>query len=165
MTNDSLDQAVGLMLRRISYVGLPWDQEPKDSSLVDVVSRAVLLDFGLTSLQIGWYLRPPIERLAVAQQESWEGASLTTVHDVSGRWRRLIGKQLRAYRFGMQDVESGLEPWAVLLEFGGDVKLFVALGEMTAGHPTYLHDSLVVTAEPDIARAYIPIASMSSAWP
>jgi hypothetical protein len=122
------------------------------------------LDFGVVKVQIRWDLRPPVERLAVERQAPWQEVPLTSILDVSGRWRPLLGRRLLTYRFGLQDVESGQERWALLLAFEGGSKLLVALGELVEGCPTYLPDSLIVTADPDVALAYAPIASLGSVW-
>lgn len=165
MTPDLVDRVEGRTLVGITYVGLPWDSGPSDTDSVDVVNRAVVLDFDGVRLAVRWDLRPPIECLVVENFDpSSTKAPLTTTRDVSHRWRSVIGGALIAHDWGWQEVESGREAWALSLRLGNAQTLFVALGELIDGAPTYMPDSLVVTASERIARAYRPPAALSIPW-
>lgn len=165
MTSNLIDRVEGRPLVGITYLGLPWDPTPADTQLVDVVNRAVVLDFDGLRLAVRWDLRPPVERLAVESYgESSAVAPLTTSHDVSHRWRSVIGGVLNAHAWGWHEVESGTEVWAVALRFSNAQTLFIALGELVEGAPIYLPDSLVVTASERIAKAYRPRAALNIPW-
>ena len=164
MTYELLDGAIDRELTAIRYVGLPWEHEPTRGAIVDAVSRAVLLEFGTLTLQVRWLLEPPIERLAVESPTAWQALPLAKVVDASGRWAALLGTRLLKYEVGFQEVESGREPWALLLHLEDAGRLLIALGELDDGVPKYLPDSLVVTEDATTARQYVPNASEGSLW-
>jgi hypothetical protein len=164
MTMTAVDSALGQELVRVEYVMLPWEPEPAESAAIDAVSRAVILKFDKAGIQIRWKLQPPVERIVVEPVEDWRDAPLSNVVSVSSRWSDLIGRRLSGYRLSYQHVESGSEPWAITLDFEGGLRLLLALGELTDGKPTYLPDSLVVTADALVASAYAPPASEGNPW-
>ncbi len=164
MTYELLDRAIGHGLSAIRYVTLPWEQEPARGAIVDAVSRAILLEFGTLRSQVRWTLEPPVERLTVEAPSPWHTLPLSKVVDVSDRWAGLIGTRLLRHDIGFQEVESGREPWALLLHFEDARRLLIALGELDDGVPRYLPDSLVVTEDASIAMHYVPGASEGSLW-
>ncbi len=165
MSSDILDGAEGRTLVGITYLGFPWDSMPSDAESVDAVNRAIVLDFGDVRLAVRWDLRPPVERLIVESFDaSAAAAPLTTSRDVSHRWQSILGSSLTSHAWGWHEVESGREIWAVALRFSNAQTLIIALGELVEGVPTYLPDSLVVTATERIAKAYKPRAATNSLW-
>lgn len=165
MTSDLIDAVEGRTLVRMAYVGLPWDPAPSDADPMDAVNRAAILDFDDIRLIVRWDLRPPVERLVVETYDaSIATAPLTSVHDVSHRWRSVIGGVLVSHAWGWHDVESGRETWALALTFNNAQTLFIALGELVEGDPTYLPDSLVVTATEHVAQVYRPSAAVNIPW-
>ncbi|MFD3403742.1 hypothetical protein ACFWUU_23865 [Kribbella sp. NPDC058693] len=84
--------------------------------------------------------------------------------DVSRRWSAFLGAQVVGIYWTEQETTDGFQPWAVTLDFEGVGELVIALGELVDGVPTYLPDSLIVTASQDVARSYKPPASPTPAW-
>ena len=83
--------------------------------------------------------------------------------DVSERWQGLLGARLIGASWSDHETGDGVQPWAVTLEF--DIgELVVALGEVIDGRPSYLPDSLVVTANRRLALDYRPPAALTPAW-
>lgn len=165
MTSDILDAVEGRTLVGLAYLGFPWDPVPSDAESVDAVNGAVVLDFGDMRLAVRWDLRPPVERLIVESFDAFATAApLTTSRDVSHRWRSVLGSSLTSHAWGWHEVESGREIWAVALRFSNAQTLTIALGELVEGVPTYMPDSLVVTATERIAKAYKPRAAINSLW-
>lgn len=164
MTFASLASALGQRLVRIDYVMLPWETEIRGKAAIDAVSRAVILTFEKTQLQVRWKLQPPVEKIVVEPADGWRGIPLAAIVSANARWSDFLGLKLCDYRTTYQHVESGREPWAFLLNFDGGLRLLIALGELNNGGPTYLPDSLVVTADALVATAYKPPASEGPPW-
>lgn len=165
MRSEILDSCLGSALTSAKYVMFPWESEPDQDSRVDAVPHAVILGFGKREVQVRWVLQPPVERLVIEPYTPWSEDDVATTVDVGARWPNHLSRTLVNYRVGMQRVESGREPWALLLEFETASPLLIAQGELTAGVPSYLPDSLIVTSDPLVAMAYAPRASEGSVWP
>lgn len=164
MTATKQPHLLGRRLTAVHYDLLAWDAEPSVDSTVDEVAMAVLLTFDTSRLLLRWDLRPPVEQLVVLSNEPDEPKPLTRRADVSRRWTAFLGAKLIGASWADQETTDGLQPWAITLAFEGAGELVIALGELLDGIPTYLPDSLIVTASRDVALSYRPPASLTPAW-
>ncbi|HBX81963.1 MAG: hypothetical protein WAV45_09440 [Propionibacteriaceae bacterium] len=164
MSEFILGRAIGQRLLQVEYVLLPWEASLQPGRVIDAVSRAIILRFESVDLQFRWVLKPPVERLIVEPPDALAQAPLTVTLEVGERWPDLLGTRMVGCEFGYQHVESGREPWAALLVFEGGARLLIALGELVDAVPTYLPDSLVITADAHVAQGYTPPASEGSPW-
>jgi len=163
MTAVDMSHLLGRRLAGVHYDVLSWEDEPLASSAVDQVPMAVTLSFDRLRVQLRWDLRPPIERLVILTDVA-EPGPLTRRIDVSRRWGAFLGSQLVAASWAEQETADGYQPWAVTFAFENVGELVVALGELVDGTPTYLPDSLIVTASREAAVSYQPVASATPAW-
>lgn len=164
MTEVAESQVLGSRLRGVQYDLLEWDDEPVATSIVDAVPKAVILTFDSLSVLLRWDLSPPTERLVMMSDEHSQTGPLVRRVDVSGRWGAFLGAQLIAASWAEQETGDGLQPWAVTLAFAEVGDLVVALGEVVDGFPSYIPDSLIVTASRDVALSYRPSAALTPAW-
>lgn len=155
---------VGRCLVSLRYEVLDWEVQPDASAKIDAVAMAVIMDFEGCSVAFRWDLRPPTEQLVVVASESVGVGRRARRIDVSRRWSTFVGAELVAARWSYHETGEGLQPWAVTLSFAGVGDLVVALGELVAGSPSYLPDSLIITASEDLAREYQPRAALEPAW-
>lgn len=157
-------QLLGRPLRGIQYDLLEWEEEPDAAATVDAVPKAVVLKFGELNVLLTWDLRPPTEQLVMLTAEPSQPSPLTRRVDVSERWGTFLGAKLVGTSWAQQETGDGLQPWAVTLAFAGAGELVVALGEVVDGSPSYIPDSLIVTASRDAALSYRPPATLAPAW-
>ena len=164
MTEVVGSQVLGSRLRGVQYDLLEWEDEPVATSIIDVVPKAVILTFDNLGVLLRWDLNPPIERLVMVSDEHSQAGPLVRRVDVSGRWGAFLGAQLIAASWAEQETSDGLQPWALTLAFAEVGELVVALGEVVEGSPSYLPDSLIVTASRDVALSYRPSSALTPAW-
>lgn len=164
MNSIDLSDLVGGHLTRVYYDLFVWNAAPHDDSILDEVPLAVILGFDTQDVILRWDLRPPVEQLvSLKVEESVPGPSIRHI-DVSGRWSPFLGSQLIGVSWAEQETSDGFQPWAVTLMFGVVGELVIALGELMNGVPTYIPDSLIVTASRRAALSYQPTASPTPAW-
>lgn len=165
MTSVGGPRVLGSRLRAVKYDLLEWEDEPDGTSLVDTVPKAVILEFDESSVVLAWDLNPPTERLVmIGSEDPPQPGPLVRRVDVSERWDVLLGATLVGISWAQQETGDGLHPWAVTLAFADAGELVVALGEALDGSPSYLPDSLIVTASRDAALSYRPLAALTPAW-
>lgn len=155
---------LGSRLTGVHYDLLEWEAEVPVDSALDEVPKAVLLAFDRLDVLLRWELRPPIEQLLMLSNQDAQPGPLFRRVDVSRRWVAFLGAQVVGASWAEQETCDGLQPWAVTISFDGARELVVALGELVDGVPTYLPDSLIVTASREVALSYWPPASPTPAW-
>lgn len=165
MTTVAESKVLGRRLRGVQYDLFEWDDAPDATVSVDTVPKAVILVLDELSVVLTWELRPPAEQLTMAVLGGMypDPALLFRRLDVSRRWSAFLGAELVSTSWAEQETGDGVQPWAVTLVFAGVGTLVVALGEVLDGSPSYIPDSLVVTASRDVACAYRPPAALSAA--
>lgn len=164
MTAIDKSDLLGSRLAGVHYDLLEWEDEPAARSILDQVSKGVILAFDTLSVLLRWDLRPPVERLVMVSNENRQAGPLTRRVDVSLRWKELLGSQVVGVSWSEQETSDGLQPWAVTFALADAGELVVALGELVNGIPAYLPDSLIVTASREAGLSYMPSASLMPAW-
>lgn len=157
------EEIVGRRLDAIQYDIFEWDSAPQTDEAVDVVPGSVMFNLQGQTFSLSWELNPPSEQL-VMTRAALEVRPLMRRVDVSGRWPMFVGARVLAAAWSYHETGDGLEPWAVTLAFAQAGDLVIALGELSAGGPSYTPDALVVIAATEIARAYQPPAALGAAW-
>jgi hypothetical protein len=157
-------QILGSRLRAVKYDLLEWEGLPDPTSSVDAIAMAVILQLDEMSVLLRWDLHPPTERLVIVSGEHSQLAPLVRRVDVSERWGAFLGAKVVAASWAQQETGDGLQPWAVTFSFADVGELVVALGEVVDGSPSYIPDSLIMTASQDAALSYRPLAALTPAW-
>jgi hypothetical protein len=158
------DEVVGRRLRGVKYDVLEWEESPALTSIVDTIPKAVILEFAELGVLVTWDLDPPSEQLVMRRSEGSTPGPLARRIDVSMRWKAFLGAEVVSASWAQHETGDGLQPWAVTLMFAGVGELVVALGETVDGDPSYIPDSLIMTASRDVALSYQPRAALTSAW-
>lgn len=165
MTLELHSSIVGRRLTGLFYDLFNWSPLPSRSSAVDAVPMGVILRFeNSESATFRWVLHPPVERLALVRSEDYPPGPLVRRVEVSSRWSQFVGTEATDLSWSQQRIGDDLLPWAATLAFGSAGELVVALGELAGGEPSYLPDSLLVTASHLSAASYWPSAALSAAW-
>jgi len=155
---------LGRRLTGVRYDMFAWDDLPTAESSVDAVPMAVILSFNGLNICLRWNLEPPSEQLVMLTETDLSSGPLVRRVDVSERWHDLLNAQLVRASWAEHETGEGVQPWAVTFDFARAGGLVVALGELIDGLPSYLPDSLLVTADRDVALRYRPPGALTPAW-
>jgi len=164
MTSTIMSRVLGTRLKGVGYDLFEWEEVPSAKAFADVVPMAILLEFDETSALLKWDLDPPSEQLTILWDEIPLPGPLIRRVDVSKRWGPFLDETLLTATWAQHETGDGWQPWAVTLAFSNGSELVVALGEMIGGSPSYLPDSLIITASREISRSYQPKAALTPAW-
>ena len=165
------DGLLGKRLGLVRYVVLPESPESamRASASRDEVEYAIELVFDSQPVAISWQMDNEMECLSVRSHGVEDVISdYSKIIDVSVQsgWGACVGEELISVRISRHSPVSAEDNclWAVALSFGNAASVTVALGELVAGMPSYLPDSLVVLFGKDAAESYRIASSPSSAW-
>lgn len=169
------DLRPGLVVERLTYYSFDFSLPLSDTPAFDEAADAVLdFDGGVTA-RFTWYQQGPIERLTIGSHaigtdepcfsDDMSDSGSRRKVDATDRWG-LAGLELTGHEVIVGESSDGsIQPWSCRLDFGEHRSLVVALGEVTqSGAPTYMPDSILITADQRLAESYRTVTSSLTAW-
>jgi len=157
-------------VRYLVPAGARWPGGREDGLVHEVDHGVELVMADGSSLSVQWEMRGEEEFLSIAPTpiSGVRAVGLIDALNVSEapEWTRILGRTVNGVGVAWHVPNDGSPRsiWAIRIDLDGGSAFVIALGEVRAGMPAYLPDSIVVLFDREDAEAYRITGSVTSAW-